>query len=478
MFTSRRGLIRGAAASVAFAGLAKFAAAQVLTAEALEADPYTSQVIGYGPLKRDPQGLVDLPEGFSYDVVSKAGDPMSDGLLTPYKMDGMGCFPMDERRVILVRNHELKPLDLDWTAYGPGRALAGKMPRDRVYDHDDTGLPMGGGTTTLVYDLKTRAVVRHHLSLTGTTINCAGGVTPWGSWLSCEETTQNRGQEAQKDHGWIFEVPSGLKGVADPAPIRGMGRFRHEAACVDPRTGVVYMTEDMGDGFGLFYRYLPNDRTRLQAGGRLQALALPEGGDADPRNWDSAIYWQASDWRDAHWVDLDGVDNPYEDLRYRGHAKGAAWFARGDGVHFGGGELYFACTSGGPTGAGQIFRYVPSPREGGVGEADEPGRLQLFVEPHDTRLLEMGDNISTSPWGHLFVCEDKVGGSVNYLRAVTPDGRIYTLGRNAKVGAGDVAANSELAGICFSPDGSTLFVNVYFPGMTLAITGPWASFRA
>ena len=449
-----------------------------MTTDLLEADPYVSQVTGYGPLKRDPQGLFDLPEGFSYSIVSKAGDPMSDGFVTPYKMDGMGCFPLDERRVTLVRNHELKPLDLDWTAYGPGRALAGKMPKDRIYDRDDSGLPMGGATTTLVYDLKTRKVERHHLSLTGTSTNCAGGITPWGSWLSCEETTQGRGQEAQKDHGWVFEVPSKLKGVADPNPIRDMGRFRHEAACVDPRTGVVYMTEDMGDGFGLFYRYLPNDRIRLQAGGRLQALALPEGVDADPRNWNDAVYWQAGDWRNARWIDLDGVDNPYEDLRYRGHAKGAAWFARGEGIHFGRDELYFACTSGGPAGAGQIFRYVPSPHEGGAGETDQPGRLQLFVEPHDIRLMEMCDNISTSPWGHLFVCEDKAGGGVNYLRAVTPDGAIYTMGRNAKVGAGDVAANSELAGVCFSPDGNTLFVNVYFPGVTLAITGPWTSFKA
>lgn len=481
MFTSRRRLIHAAAASLAFSGFAKFANAQdrpaILTADELEADPYASEVAGYGPLTRDPKGLFDLPEGFSYTVVSKAGDLMSDGLVTPYKMDGMGCFPLDDTRVVLVRNHELKPLDVDWTAFGPGRHLANSLPKDRVYDHDDSRLPMGGGTTTLVYDLKKKVLERSNLSLVGTTTNCAGGITPWGSWLSCEETTQNKGQEAQKDHGWVFEVPSRAKGVVDPRPIHAMGRFRHEAACVDPRTGVIYMTEDMGDGFGLFYRYLPNDRTKLLAGGRLQALALPEGVDANPRNWDGQTYWQAGDWRKVKWVDLDGVDNPYEDLRYRGHAKGAAWFARGEGIHFGKGELYFACTSGGPQSAGQIFRYVPSTMEGQPGEADHPGRLQLFVEPTDIRLMEMCDNISTSPWGHLFVCEDKQGG-VNYLRAVTPQGKVYTMGRNAMPGAGDAASNSELAGVCFSPDGSTLFVNVYFPGVTLAITGPWGAFGA
>jgi len=480
MFTSRRRLIHATAASLAFSGLARFAAAQDANHQAsaaeIEGDVYRSEVRGYGPLKADPKGLFDLPEGFSYTVVSKAGEPMSDGLITPYKTDGMGCFPLDGDRVALVRNHELKPRDLDWTAYGPGRTLASQMPADRVYDHDDDGLPMGGGATTLVYDLKKRVLERAHLSLTGTSNNCAGGITPWGSWLSCEETTQNKGQEAQKDHGWVFEVPSASKGVADPNPIRAMGRFRHEAACVDPRTGVVYMTEDMGDGFGLFYRYLPNDRTRLQAGGRLQALALPEGADADPRNWETA-YWKQGDWRRVRWVDLDGVDNPYEDLRYRGHAKGAAWFARGEGIHFGKGELYFACTSGGANGGGQIFRYVPSAQEGQAGEAEQPGRLQLFVEQPDIKVMEMCDNISTSPWGHLFVCEDKIGG-LNYLRAITPQGKVYTVGRNAAPGGGDVGGNSELAGVCFSPDGTTLFVNVYFPGMTLAITGPWANFKA
>ena len=472
MFTSRRQLIRATAATLAFSGFSRFAAAQD---GLVDAGTYRSEIPGYGPLKRDPAGLFDLPEGFSYTVVSKAGDPMSDGLITPSKMDGMGCFALDNDRVALVRNHEIKPRDLEITAFGPGRALASKLKADRVYDRGDDGLPLGGGTTTLVYDLRKRALERSHLSLAGTSTNCAGGVTPWGSWLTCEETTQNAGQEAGKDHGWVFEVPSREKGLADPTPIKAMGRFRHEACAVDPRTGVIYLTEDMGDGFGLFYRYLPNDRTRLLAGGKLQALCLPEGADADPRNWESP-YWKQGDSRPVHWVDLEGVDNPYEDLRYRGHTKGAAWFARGEGIFCGQGEIYFACTSGGPAGGGQIMRYVPSAQEGQAGETDHPGQLQLFIEPTDTSVMEMADNITVSPWGHLVVCEDKIGG-VNFLRAVTPQGKIYTLGRNAAMVGGDVATNAELAGVCFSPDGTTMFVNIYWPGVTLAITGPWASFK-
>lgn len=469
MFTSRRQLIRATAATLAFSGFSRFAAAQDAGIEG-----YRSEVAGYGPLRRDPAGIFDLPEGFSYTVVSKAGDPMSDGLVTPFKADGMGCFALDNDRVALVRNHEIKPTDSRITAFGPDRALAGKVAADRIYDRGDDGLPFGGGTTTLVYDLRKKTLERAHLSLAGTSTNCAGGITPWGSWLSCEETTQNKGQEAQKDHGWVFEVPSRGKGLADPTPLTAMGRFRHEAAAIDPRTGVVYMTEDMGDGFGLFYRYLPKDRTRLAAGGQLQALCLPEGADADPRNWESP-YWKVGDSRAVHWVDLDGVDNPYEDLRYRGHAKGAAWFARGEGVYYGQGEIYFACTSGGPAGGGQVMRYVPSLQEGQPGETG--GRLELFAQPTDIAVMEMCDNIAVAPWGHLFVCEDKIGG-VNFLRAITPQGKIYTMARNAALLGGDTATNAELAGVCFSPDGTTMFVNVYWPGMTLAITGPWASFRS
>ncbi|HEY3696179.1 alkaline phosphatase PhoX [Phenylobacterium sp.] len=476
--TSRRNVL-ASAAGLAFAGLARLARADappVITQEGLEADAYRSEVAGYGSLRRDPAGLFDLPEGFAYTVVSRAGEPMSDGFVTPHNMDGMGAFAGGRDQVVLVRNHELKPANLDDGAFGPGRALASRLPADRIYDRTDDGLPMVGATTTLTYDLKSRRLVSSHLSLAGTTTNCAGGRTPWGSWLSCEETLQGKGMEAGKDHGWVFEVPAALKGVADPVPLAGLGRFRHEAAAIDPRTGVVYMTEDMGDGFGLFYRFLPVDRRKLAAGGRLQALALPEGADADPRNWETP-YWRQGDWRDARWVDLDGVDNPYEDLRYRGHAKGAAWFARGEGIHFGDGELYFACTSGGPDARGQIMRYRPSAAEGQAGEAAAPGRIQLFCQPADPRLMEMCDNVAVSPWGHLFVCEDKTGG-VNYLRAVTPVGQIYTVGRNARPGGGDVAATSELAGVCFSPDGTTLFVNVYSPGVTLAITGPWSRFTA
>jgi hypothetical protein len=259
-------------------------------------------------------------------------------------------------------------------------------------------------------------------------------------------------------------------------PITGMGRFKHEAVCIDPRTGIAYLTEDETDGRGLFYRFLPNDRLAPAKGGRLQALGF-RGGD-DIRNWDGRS-WAAGDWKDAVWIDLDGVDNPGADLRDRGHARGAAWFARGEGIFFGKDELYFTCTSGGPGRLGQILRYRPSRFEGDAREMDEPGRLQLFVEPTDSRVMNMCDNLAIAPWGHLMVCEDKVEPEgVNFLRGITPDGKVYAMGKLVREDAASPLPTTELAGVCFSPDGTTLFVNAYWPGMTLAITGPWARFKA
>ena len=465
---SRRLFLSGAAAGVAFAGLARRSGAQE------PARPYRNEVHGYGELVPDPNGVFDLPEGFSYDVVSQAGETMSDGFLVPFKADGMGCFQFEPDRVVLVRNHELHHArDGNHGPFGVKRRLVSRY-QGPAYDRRG-GAPLPGGTTTLVYDYKARRLVSQNLSLAGTTTNCAGGTTPWGTWLSCEERMTRAGQDGVgEDHGWVFETPAAAGRLSDAVPLKGLGRFMHEAAAVDPRTGIVYLTEDRNPGGSLFYRFLPDAPGNLARGGRLQALGFrdaPRGGDS--RNYDGRIVWRPGDWKQAVWVDLDGTDNPDEDLHERGHAAGAAWFARGEGIHFGQGELYFTCTSGGPAKIGQIMRYVPSRFEGRAEERDEPARIQLFLESTDPKRLDYADNIAVAPWGHLFTCEDKyVERPVNHLKGITPDGKVYTLGRNA------FREQSELAGVCFSPDGSVMFLNIYWPGITLAITGPWDRFRA
>lgn len=415
----------------------------------------------YGALVPDPAGLLDLPSGFSYRIISSFGDRMSDGQVVPDRADGMGCIRLDSRRFALVRNHELS------VTHQPRGAFAGSGPANiAAYDRrGDNGAILPGGTTTLVLDARTLAVETQYLSLTGTIRNCAGGVTPWGSWLSCEEDISLPGATAGKDHGWVFEVPAAHRGLADPLPLKALGRFNHEAACVDPRTGIVYLTEDREDS--LFYRLLPERPGRLAAGGRLQALAFTDPARTDSRNWTDPWMAQGS-WHDTRWIDLDGTDAPgQDDLRLRGAQRGAALFARGEGIWWGDGELYFTCTSGGAARLSQIMRYRPSRREGQSDERDRPSRLQLFVESTDGTQLNFGDNLTVAPNGHLLVCEDQyTDGAINHIRGVTPEGGLYPFAR--------IRIPTEPAGACFSPDGRTLFVNLYAPTKTLAITGPWA----
>jgi secreted PhoX family phosphatase len=329
------------------------------------------------------------------------------------------------------------------------------------------GLPSPGGTTTLIYNQRTGRVETQYLSLAGTLINCAGGATPWGSWLSCEEEAANAGKYGLgKDHGWVFEVPSRQRGLVAPVPLRAMGRFEHEAAAVDPRTGIVYLTEDQDDS--LFYRFLPDVPGQLARGGRLQALAID--GPADTRNW-TAIDFPHGAERRARWIDLDNVEAPEDDLRLRGAAAGGAVFARGEGICFANGDFYFTCTTGGAAKIGQVMRYRPSRFEGQSGERPEPGRLVNFVESTSIEMLNYGDNLILSPFGHLIVCEDAAEEPVaNHLRGITPGGKVYPFAL--------LHAQTELAGVCFSGDGSVMFVNLYHPGRTLAITGPWSSVRA
>jgi secreted PhoX family phosphatase len=413
---------------------------------------------GRGPLLPDPAGLLDLPEGFTYRVISSLGERMSDGLVVPDRADGMGCFPLDGRRVALVRNHELKA-DHGSTGPFPRGASAGVRAFDRR-----RGEPLPGGTSTIVYDLASGRTEIQYLSLVGTIRNCAGGTTPWGSWLTCEEDVSRAGSGLGRDHGWVFEVPAQQRGLADPVPLKAMGRFNHEAAAVDPRTGIVYLTEDRDNG--LFYRFLPNQKGQLARGGRLQALAFADADHgADSRNW-SGRDMPLQAWRRVRWIDIDGPESPDDDLRLRGHRKGGVLFARGEGIHYGDNELYFCCTSGGAAKLSQIMRYRPSPREGQAGERDEPGELQLFVESTDASALNYGDNLVVAPNGHLIVCEDQYTDPVdNRLRGVTPSGALYNVAR--------LRLQTELAGACFSPDGSTMFVNIYSPTKTLAISGPW-----
>lgn len=402
---------------------------------------------GYGPLISDPEGLLDLPEGFSYRLISSLGDSMTGGGTVPDKADGMGCLDLGNNELVLVRNHELIPSDESGGAIAHGFGT-----------HNGNIVP--GGTTNIVLDADTLKVKRQFRSLGGTIRNCSGGVTPWGSWLTCEEAPtgpgQRHGEGLAVNHGWVFEIPGTAEGLVPAEPLRAMGRFNHEAACVDPETGYVYMTEDRDDG--VLYRFLPKEPGNLKAGGQLQAMAIE--GISDTRNWAARSTLVGAS-HQVRWVNLDNVEAPEDDLRARAAAKGAALFARGEGIHMGQDDLYFCSTSGGAKQLGQIFRLVPG-REAG------PDSVELFFESESKEQFNYGDNLCVAPNGHLIVCEDQYTDVVdNHLRGITPAGAPYDFAR--------LRIQTEPAGACFSPDGKWMFMNAYAPTRTLAITGPWVS---
>ena len=413
-------------------------------------------------LQPDPNGYLDLPKGFSYKIISKSGTPMSDGLLVPGRPDGMGTFLDKMGNTVIVCNHENRPNQMINSPYGLQNERLSQVDLEKLYDSGSGVNPGLGGTTTLIYDEASGVVTKQYMSLAGTYNNCAGGISPWGSWITCEEdVTRADGETILQDHGYVFEVPMDAQGLVAPTPIKSMGRFHHEAVAIDPVSGCVYLTEDRHDG--LFYRFVPNEKENLHAGGQLQVLAVRDRDQLDTRNWEETAV-QKNQLLEVYWMDIDNVESPEDDLRYRGFEAGAARFARGEGIWMGEGELFFACTNGGPQNFGQVFRYKCSPYEGTEKESTNPPMLDLYAESNDKTVLHMCDNLTVAPWGDLLLCEDN--GSLNHIRGIDKNGEIYTFACNR-------VSTSELTGIVFSPSGKTLFVNVQENGDTVAITGPW-----
>ncbi|MEL7110789.1 MAG: alkaline phosphatase PhoX [Pseudomonadota bacterium] len=417
----------------------------------------------------DTDAFLDLPPGFTYQRFSEVGTRMTDGFRVPASHDGMGAFAIDgdPDRCVLIRNHELSKTQTDIGPFEVGQGVPSGVDADAIFDIAPNGDPVAGGTTNLIYNTRTGQLEESFLSLVGAERNCSGGITPWGTWLTCEESRTTPDSDASQYHGYTFEVPASARGLVKAEPLRAMGRFNREAACVDPRTGIVYQTEDSGTG--LLYRFLPDQPGELARGGRLQALAIVGMPSADTRNWDaSGPTFAVGQTVQCRWIDLEDPEALEAPLQERGYAQGAAWFARGEGIAWAidqaGAAAYFACTNGGLAKGGQIWRYVPSPYEGTAQEAEAPGRLILHYESPDRSEMDMCDNIVPAPWGHLVICED--GPNRNAVKGVAPDGRVYTIAETSV---------SEVAGACFSPDGKTLFFNVQKAGVTVAVTGPWAT---
>jgi secreted PhoX family phosphatase len=483
----RRTFLRGSAATAGAVVLG--GPFQGFAARAANAVSPAAPVPSLGPVEDFRDGVVRLwlPRGFRYRSFHDTETPVTlpDGTALPGRHDGMASFLGPGENVFLVRNHEVN---------GPGTPFGPGTPYDAA---------ARGGTTTIEVTPKGK-VVDAYTSLNGTQMNCSGGPMPWGSWVTCEETvngpdvgpdfTRVSNVPLQQPHGFIFEVPAG--GQSSREPITSAGRFAHEAVAFDPIGGILYLTED---NFGFpsgFYRYIPAsnpmDTGFLGNGGQLQMLAI-----AGQPNLVLAAGQPEGATYAVEWVDIEdpAPSFPYtpgetaptsnnQALVYvgdQGRAQGAAYFSRLEGSAYEDGVVYFTSTQGGgniappgpegwpvePAGYGNGFGQV-------WGYRIEDQVLQLVFESPGAEVLDFPDNVTTSRRGTLILCEDSTGD--NYLRGLTTQGELFDVALNRLHSAsGAPRFGDEFAGSTFSPDGSTLFVNIQASaGMSFAIWGPWA----
>lgn len=411
----------------------------------------------YGPLhpavdESTGLRLLNLPQGFRYKSYGWTGQPLLDGQPTPDDHDGMAVVARQGRRIVMVRNHELSA----------GQTPAAVCP-DANYNPAEAG-----GTTNLVFDLRREEFEASWCSLSGTIRNCAGGLTPWGSWMSCEETFHPYMEGSGGfNHGYIFEVPG--FGVGNGEPIFDAGRFSHEATATDPHTGYLYETEDASPS--ALYKYVPKAYGAYAQGGDLYALAVAgEAGKDMTGGFENGERFR------VEWVRVEDPEGTQG--RAFDSANGAARFARLEGCWYDSGSIYFVSTSGGANGHGQVYVYDPRHE-----------KLTMLFESPSAEVVDGPDNIAVSPRGGIILCED---GSNDPQRLVglTRHGETFPFAENrvelsesdigvlegvfpgvaSAIGAGDYTG-FEWCGATFHDD--WLFVNIQTPGVTFAITGPW-----
>lgn len=462
---SRRGFLQAGALGLTFSGLGGLASC------GRPDHPTTRAATGYGRLLGDPEGILALPSGFTYTVLARSGEtPTSEGT-HPSDPDGMGVFDGQDGGSILVCNHENDGSEphgvptVEGLTYDPGT---------------------DGGTSTLVVDAEGRRVSQY-TSLAGTVNNCAGGVTPWGTWLSCEETSARAGNDGlTKDHGYVFEVDPESREAnlgRSPVPLKFLGRYSHEAVAIDPSTTQIYLTEDAQDPSGLYFRWTPPDgfapgRGALrelakseggEVAGRLQAMQCLEG---DTVVADLSEATSVGIRYDVRWIDVPDRDGRSRSVRRqfidegitRAHKLEGQWWADG-GTYF---VSSYADVPDDPEESesstvqvhnGQVWFYDPA-----AGTVTLTVLFGVREDPDLEMRFERPDNITVSPQGGLILAED--GDGTSHLVGVTERGRAYAMARNDYNG-------SEFCGPVFSADGRHLFVNIQSPGLTLAITGPW-----
>jgi secreted PhoX family phosphatase len=429
----------------------------------------TRRSAGYGPLVKDPAGILSLPKGFTYKVVSKAGETLLEsGQPSPSDPDGAALFEDGSGGQVMVLNHEVGGSE----PY-PVPALPGL-----TYDPSARG-----GTTTLVMDGNGNRR-SEYVSIAGTHNNCAGGRTPWDTWLTCEETEIRKGTVAftggpalQEDHGWVFEVDAFDRAAnEDPVPLKFLGRYSHEAVAVDPRSSTIYLTEDANTPHGLYYRWTP-PKGFTGGKGALRELALSEGGDTAGSLQAMSCSLGRRHIRDLSeatavgtryqvtWVDVPDPLAQTTSTRLQLTPDQVTGSRKLEGAYWGDGGAYFVASfaraSDGSTHEhdGQVWFYDPS-----TSTVTLKSIFGVNPDPTADTHYDGPDNIVLDPHGGLILAED--GEGIQHLVGVTDQGKAYPLARNEVSG-------SEFAGPTFSEDGSLLFASIQEDGYTLAITGPW-----
>jgi uncharacterized protein len=501
--TSRRTLLKGAAASILTVPMLGLAARRAAAYARLEliASPYGP----VSPVKDMVTGLalLQLPEGFTYQTFGWSGDAMADGNPTPTNHDGMAVVRSrivgGEAELTLIRNHEatVNPLYGMIKApaiYDKGTALKGE-------DSDDNEIigAAAGGTTTLTF--RNGKFTESMPSLGGTWNNCAGGPTPWGTWLTCEEDKSDLTADGGEKHGYVFEV-SPVAGETTGRPIVAMGRMDHEAIAFDPIGGALYLTEDDRNQAGL-YKFVPDDRSAklgaLEQGGTLymaKARGVEKADLLDPQIGDSYLI----DWVRIEDPDLEPqsftempfeADNMASGPFVQGRNLGALRMSRLEGCWYSAkdGLIYMTDTSSGKDDEGKIGR-----GDGSVWTLDPLNdRLTCIFQAQNKVAGNNFDNVTVSPRGGVLLCEDGGGveddfGVGERLMGLTPAGETYLFaknnvmlsetdikaaGKSLEFIAADDHRNNEWAGATFDPSGRWLFVSIQTPGITFAITGPW-----
>jgi hypothetical protein len=499
MTLTRRQILTGGAAGVGLAVAGTMPSLGVANAAAPASRPSHDDARSGGrpfpPLQDDPAGIVALPQGFSYAIASRAGETdLSFGQgKTPDLHDGTAVVDAGRRGITIIQNHELTP---NAATFGVPH-VAGT-----VYD---PGSMNASGCTVLTTDSHGNRT-GEWVGLSGTVRNCAGGPTPWGSWLTCEEifitagTTWSAGGQTgtyEQNHGYVFEVMAAPSDQQLPAPIKAFGRFEHEAIALEPGLTRAYLTEDAGGPNGLVYRWTAPRGVRLRPGiahqlndtsGTFEAMQIRlDDGSVLP---DVAYITSAQLGRPfkVTWVAVPDREATSTPIRQqfangtvtRGKKFEGIWSDRRgayivNSFAFGASDLPADATKH----DGMVWFYD---------FADETITLVTYF-PHNALAETEGpfppladltfdgpDNVSVTPWGTLILAEDGVRAS--HVLSAVPGGPTYAIARGqlSNGTSNGAPTYSEFTGPTFTPDGKILFVNIQNPGITLAITGPWSRY--